>query len=65
MTQPPTDPQLNARMTDVVEACADALLSASALSIYPNHEVHDVVEVAVAAIKHVIERTLREWAKPR
>lgn len=58
--QPPTE-----RFADALEASADALLTVAALSLYPNHEVHDVFDVAVAAMKVVIERTLREGPKPR
>lgn len=58
--QPPTE-----LVADTLQASADALLSLAALSIYPNREVHDVFDVAVEALKSVIERTLREGPKPR
>jgi hypothetical protein len=46
------------------EAAADALLSACALDVYPERDVHVVWDRAQEALKTVVERTLREGAKP-
>lgn len=58
--------EANQHLDDVVEACADALLSAAAASLGGERvEVHAVVERAQEAIMRVVERTLREGPKPR
>jgi hypothetical protein len=54
------------RMSDVVEACADALLCAAAASLGGEQvDVHDVMARAQDALLRVLDRTMREGPRPR
>ena len=60
-----TDRPVAGGPADVVEACADAFLCAVALAMQPERDIHAVRTAAIAALDRVIERTMREGARPR
>ena len=73
MTDEQLDQALAAAMrvalADVAEACADALLAASATCVLEatgrTPTVDESIEVATAAIATVVDRSEREGARPR
>lgn len=50
-------------MMTPVEACADALLSAAALAMWPETDIHAAVDLANRTLLRVVVKTLREGGK--